>query len=788
MDASLEVRLNADSPFYDASLFISLAKLGGDYVKNGLAVLNFYVNDFDCAYDVANALAALPDGTTFSQFDKTDRSNSRNYSHPCGSTQLEVLATAISQILFGGETNRRVEARNDDDETKAEAVNQLLAWNDAQNDSYATGYDWVMDSIITNRGIMYDHWCHLYETEKEAVEYTMPYVAEIDPVTKKKLPKPADYQPVKKTRWRTVQKPAGGYSKLEVISPYDFICDPALPIKDMQRGRYAGHRVTLTWQELKRRSELDPEDYDYVLPKVVEKLKNAKARKGLTGIAASNTTTTSTSRSYWERQRRGMTTPDLGMTDKVNKDDGGTVECWLITVRAKPKTVKIYEDDEYELIEMLIAGETDLLSVNIKTNAHGQFPYAVGESRPGAHQQFTPGRALMMKPTQDMIDVLKGAHAEQVERAGSLFLGDGTKCDVAQVLTDKTRVRQLILKNEEAGNTPNEQILQQIKVDDPTREFVGEMTFWQQIMEQTSGANAPIQGQTEDPGQTLGQYQDVQQMAMGRLSTIARNLSSRSLVPQTRRIVMDLQQFMPDTMKLRITGDNDAEYDPDEPPPKYIDIRREPITAEDLQAMEGDSPEVAMQKAAAGEQPIPRDPRLGDDDATAQQKISRGEVPNPPDPTLTAPDIQFGFDVTPHDGSMPGTDARAVAAAARVIEASANPAFQACFDNTVPGNIDPKALIVWTARKAGLPVKNFLITRETAQKNAKERLMAAGGGMQPPEQPWQPPPLPTAGAPIGQPAAPPPPPQDPFGQPSAAMLPPNPSAEPPQAQGVTLAL
>ena len=130
------------------------------------------------------------------------------------------------------------------------------------------------------------------------------------------------------------------------------------------------------------------------------------------------------------------------------------------------------------------------------------------------------------------------------------------------------------------------------------------------------------------------------------------------------------------------------------------------------------------------------------------------------------------------------TDARAVAACARLIEASTNPAFQPSFDNTVPGNIDPKALIVWTARKAGLPIKNFLITRATAQKNARERLMAEGGGM-PPAQAAGAPPMPPAGQPA--PGGPPPPP-DPLGQPSAAILPPNPSAEPPMAQGATLAL
>ena len=181
MDTSLAIRLDSQSPHYDSALFGRLAKLGGDYVRNGLQALNTYLPEFDAAYDVANAQAALPEGTTNAQFDKLDRSASRNFSHPCGATQIEVLATAVSQILFGGETNRRVEPRNDDDETRAEAVNQLLAWNDQQNDAYATGFDWVKDCLTVNRGIFYDAWAHLYVTEKVPVDYTIPFVPEMTP-------------------------------------------------------------------------------------------------------------------------------------------------------------------------------------------------------------------------------------------------------------------------------------------------------------------------------------------------------------------------------------------------------------------------------------------------------------------------------------------------------------------------------------------------------------------------------------------------------------------------------
>src|ERR1700722_2479379 len=140
MDKALAFRLNAKSAYYDAELYRKLGTLARDYTTNGLSSLNYYLPEFDAANDLANALATLPNGVTETQYDKIDRSSARNFSHPAGATQLWVLATSISQILFGAETNRRVEARREEEEAKAEAMNQVLAWNDQQNDSYVDGF------------------------------------------------------------------------------------------------------------------------------------------------------------------------------------------------------------------------------------------------------------------------------------------------------------------------------------------------------------------------------------------------------------------------------------------------------------------------------------------------------------------------------------------------------------------------------------------------------------------------------------------------------------------------
>lgn len=744
MDALLAARLNEESSHYDNALYRRLAKMGRDYVQAGVSVLDYYSPDFDVCSDMVNCFAS----GLKTDLEKRNRSDPENFIHPMAATELWTLATFVSQILFGGETARHVEPRNPEDEDKADIVNELLAWNDGQQPTYTQGFHWCLDALTYNRGVMYDRWEDMMEVHLESVEYSLPWEAPRDPETNeiainpetgKKWRKPKDFQGDKRTRFKKVRKKVGGFVKIENLSSYDFICDPTIPTNRFQKGRFAGHRVVLTWQELKRRSELPVEDYEYVLPKVVQKLKNSKAKK----ISSMTTgASLSQSRSFFERQRRNQPVTTITGSDKVDKEDGGVVECFCLQVRARPKAYDIFDDDEDELIELLMSGDTELLSANVTTCIHDQFPYAIGEGRPNAHMQFSPSWTLIIKGPSDYANYLKNRHHDSIARTtGNIFVLDPECIDIDQ-FTDPNRDGLFITLKPAAAGKPLDSFFKQIPVQDMTAKFHEEMMLWQQTAEQATGAHAAIQGQTEDPSQTLGQFDTVQTMATGRISTIARLLSASALVPQTQRIISNLQQFLPPEIVIRVTGETDA-FDPDKPPEKFMTVRRD---ASEWINHEDGKPLMTTDESG---QPIP-------------------------DPRASLPDIQGNFDISAHDGAMPGTDQKKVAALSRAVEAwSANPALQTVFDPTIPGNIDPRKMFFKLLKATGFPIGDLAVTREQAQKNLQEKQLASGMGTS----------LPPAATGQPQPDAPPipAPPEAALGIPSAAVLPPTPPATPPQA-------
>ncbi len=169
------------------------------------------------------------------------------------------------------------------------------------------------------------------------------------------------------------------------------------------------------------------------------------------------------------------------------------------------------------------------------------------------------------------------------------------------------------------------------------------------------------------------------QMSEGRLTSTARMISMQGLVQQTVRCVKNFQQFLEESIVVRIRGD-DAEYRPQFKDKKAITLNRD--------------------------------------------------------------QIQMEFDVVPHDGTMPGTDAKAVAAGTRLLEASQ--AFPEIFNDTQAGNLDLKDMVYWIAKKSGFPVDNFVITEEQALQNAVKK-----GLIPPPQDP--------GAAAMGAPLIPPPP-------------------------------
>lgn len=561
------------------SLRNKVLKLARDYITLGRRSVDFYSRDFDCAHDLFQCYAQMGR----KDLESLERGSPRRFILPVASAQIATMASTISQILFGTSTPHKVENREPGGEIRTEIVNQLLRWNDEQQAIYLTGLMWVTECLLYNRGVLYEAWTPIMRSKITAVERT--------------------YEVGKKQKTYTAfvrnEEKAGGYVKYHIVSPYDFLADPGLPLYRLQEMRFAGHRAKIPWVSLKHRSQLDVDDPEYVSPIAVKNLKNFKrgAGIGLTSSQESSGTGGSTlmSRTSFERIR-----PNGPVTgDTANSDDGGIVDVHEMWIKLIPKDYDISDDKALKTWRILVGNEVEVLSIEESFLACNEFPYAVGEARPSPHYQFTPSHMLELKPVQDFIDYLKNRRQEAISNTvGNIFIVRADKVNVDD-FKDPNKEGKIIAVNPEATDTDLNNIIKQVPITDLTAGFTGDLQRFVSFMEMTSGATAPMQGVADGGDTTATASAGAQQMSLGRMASIARCLSSEALVPQTRRTVSFYQQFLDDKFFIKIKG-SDWDLPPELIDKKHVEVSRDVIQGNyDYVAHDGALPVADSKKVAA---------------------------------------------------------------------------------------------------------------------------------------------------------------------------------------------
>lgn len=690
MDRLLARRLETDEDFEK-----KVAKLVKDYVNLGLSSLHYWIDEFDAAHDILMCYAPM----TKQDLENLERGHPRRFILPMTTTQISTMSTFIAQALFGESTPHKVEGRGPKDEVPAEHMNQLLRWNSEQQPTYLLGYLWVQDILTYNRGIFYNSWAPLYQSKVTEIE--VEDKDDIDETTG---------QPVKYKRVSRTRVPAGGFAKAHLVSPYDFFCDPALPLWRFQEGRFAGHRTMIPWVELKRRSELPVDHPGHILPSAVKALNDShrKQQKSMSAPVAkspSGSFSRPLSRTAFERNR--STPPNVQQT--ADDRDPGIIECFEVSIRLVPSDQDLYEGEDPVVFQALMGNGDEILAINEATYEHDQYPYSVAESRPSGYFQFTPGMVITLKPLQDYVDYLKNRHQEALMRTvGNIFIAKADKVNLADFLNPE-KEGMIIPILPEASNEKIDDIIRQVPINDLTKDFPREMENFINFAETVSGASTQMQGQTEGKGTTATEFAGTQQMGAGRLTSMARMISVEGLVPQTKQFVSMFQQFFDGNMAIRFM------------------------------------PSLGMAPQFGG--------------------ISALQI--------TRDVIQGDFDFVAHDGTLPGTDARKVAAMTRALEAAAE--FPQFF-LPQPGNLDARAMLLALLKASGVNVENFQFTQQSLAAMAGAPPPGAGGspaGTLPDlSNLVNPVPIPTPNDGPGRPA-----------EPSAITLP---SASPPQIRPQTL--
>lgn len=530
MDRVIEHRLRDDE------VRKSVTTLVKDYLELGLNNVEYWTGEWDYAHDMLMSYAAMDK----EDFEKLVKGHPKRFILPMTATQLTTMATFIAQVLFGDDRPHKVEGRGPEDEVPAEHVNTLLKWNAEQQPTYLLGYLWVLDALTYNRGIFYNSWQPIWRPVREQVLTEIP--GEFD----------ENGEPAVYWQMRTRSRAIGGFCKLELVSPYDWFCDPGVPLHKFQEGRFAGHRFRIAHAELERRSKLPSDDPAYVMPSAVANLRDRKRPGSFAsnlGGAGFNRSEGKMSRSAYERQRTSG--PLTGET--ANHADKGMIECVELWVKLRPRDYGFYDGDETVVFQIILGAGEVVLAVNESTYDHGMFPYSVGEGRPSGHYQHSPSWAYMLKGLQDHVDYLKNRHQEALQRTiGNVFIVDPDKVDTEDFMNPDKEGMLIELKPGASGDMNS--AIKQVAIKDLTEHFPSEAQMFMNFAENVTGANNYMQGAPGVSGSAT-EFAGTQQMAAGRMSSVARLLSVQGVTPQTRQIVSMFQQFLEEPQRVRYAPD-----------------------------------------------------------------------------------------------------------------------------------------------------------------------------------------------------------------------------------------
>lgn len=634
MPISLTARLDEDEAFRKTIL-----KVGQDYVQHARATLDYYTADFDAAHDVLMCYATL----NKKDYVALAKGNPRRFILPITATHVHTMTTFLAATLFGDDDPHKVDPGGPDDDSAARLMNELLKWNSEQQPAgmYQLGWFWIENALTYNRGIMYDCYAPIMKGIWQDV-----------PKTDEETGKPAvDDQGQPVMEQKKVSTRVGGFNRVELVSPYDFYMDPLMPIYRMQEGRFAGHRMNKPWTEIKGRSELPSDDPMYLSPRAVNELKK-KPSKSI-AYPTSSTATGPTgqdliSRTAYERGK--VATP---VDSRADAKDPGVIDFVELWVRLVPKDYEIDERTDPEVFQLVLGNEKEPLALNESTYEHSMFPYSVGEARPSPFYQFSPSWVMILKNIQDYVDYLKNRHQEAVTRTiGNVFLAKSNLIDISD-FEDPEKEGKFISILPEGQNMPINDVIRQVPMIDMTSKFLDEMKGFISFAESTSGANQNLQGQTSGGSTTATEFASTQQMAAGRLSAIARLLSVGGLVPQTKRMVSNFQQFYDQQLIRRIAGEDEATID----------------------------------------------------------QFSDGPA------TINNDTIQGSFNFRPHDGALPGPDAKRTAALSRSVEAMT--VFPHIFQPG-EGNLDPRRIFIDLFRISGMKPERYRWRPQDIQKAQAE--------------------------------------------------------------------
>jgi len=426
--------------------------------------------------------------------------------------------TYWTSVFFARSPVHQFSGRHGEGEMQVQAMEALIGYQVEVGQMMAPYYIWLYDAAKYGCGIVGHYW------DRQKLHYGQ-IVEMIDPETQK----PTIYQ--------TTQEVEGYVGNCVYnVSPWDFMHDPRVPLKEFQKGEFCCARKRLGWSHILRRK-----DNGYFNDNI-SLLKDHVSQQHDDSEGSDQLIRPQFHQTLYDDE-----------TDRVGHPAGATF--WEVYVELVPREWGIGSTSFPQKWCFTITEDRGLIvGASPLGYIHCQFPFDVTESEVEGYGLYARGIPEIMAPVQNTIDWLLNTHFFNVRAAlNNQFIVDPSKLVVKDVQNSGPgfiwRLRP------EAYGTDIRTMFTQVQVQDVTRAHLQDFQAMLGIGERTLGVSDAIMGMMNQGGRkTATETRISTGFGVNRLKTITEYMSAAAFAPHAQKLVQTSQQYYDAQAKLRRVG------------------------------------------------------------------------------------------------------------------------------------------------------------------------------------------------------------------------------------------
>jgi hypothetical protein len=429
--------------------------------------------------------------------------------------------TYWTSVFFARSPIHQFMGRHGEAEQQTQALEALIGYQVEVGEFLGPYYIWLYDAGKYGCGVIGEYWDRKKLHYGSLVEVTDPLTGEM-------------------SIYQTTQELEGYVGNCVFnVSPWDFVPDPRMAVKNFQKGEFCAYRVRMPWNRVVERVEAG-----YYVKEQVEYLKNRQPvdiSRGQMSDILYRPQFDKSLYGYWGDNEGKHPAGFVGFEFYVELIPSE----WGVGKTTYPQKWCFTISDDYNVI----LGATPMGYV------HCKFPFSVAEMEVEGYGLYARGVPEIMLPIQNTVDWLINSHFYNVRSSlNNQFIVDPSKLVVKDVQNSGPgfvwRLRP------EAYGTDIKNMFMQVPIQDITRSHMSDFQAMLGIGERTLGVNDQIMGSlnTGSARKTATEVRTTTGFGVNRQKTITEYVSATGMASHAQRLVQNSQQFYDATAKLKRVG------------------------------------------------------------------------------------------------------------------------------------------------------------------------------------------------------------------------------------------